>query len=123
MTSTSVPFQYLTIEKYFNNIYLITLRKDSENRLNTPFCQAIIRAFHTINRELGSNSEGAVITRGSSEKFWCTGVELEDEDPWSSSDGFYPVYIPTYFSDYLPISHPHVEYEEIEMGVLCGSFA
>jgi len=94
MTSTSAPFQYLSIEKYFNNIYLITLRKGSENRLNAPFCQEIIRAFHTINREVGSNSEGAVITRGSSEKFWCTGVELEDEDPWSSSDGFYPVYIP-----------------------------
>src|SRR6266542_1737450 len=31
-------------------------------------------------------------------------------------------YIPTYFSDYLPISHPHVEIEEIEMGFLCGSF-
>lgn len=95
MTSTSASFKYLTIEKYFNNIYLITLRKDSENRLNAPFCQEIIRAFHTINRELGSNSEGAVITRGSGEKFWCTGVELKDEDPWSSSDGFYPVYIPT----------------------------
>jgi hypothetical protein len=90
MTS-SESFQNLTIDRHPNNTYVITLRRDPENRLNVPFCQEIIRAFHAINRELGSTSEGAVITRGSNEKFWCTGIELEDPDPWSSCDGFYPV--------------------------------
>lgn len=92
MASTA-SFQNLTIDRHPNNIYVITLRREPENRLNAPFCQEIIRAFHTINRELGPASEGAVITRGSGEKFWCTGLELEDPDPWSSCDGFYPVSI------------------------------
>ena len=86
-------FQNLTIDRHPNNIYVITLRRAPENRLNAPFCQEIIRAFHTINRELGSHSEGAIITTSHYEKFWCTGLELEDPDPWSSCDGFYPVSI------------------------------
>ena len=69
MTSTAT-FQFLTIDKHPNNIYVITLRRESENKLTAPFCQEIIRAFHTIHRELGAKGECAVITRGSNEKFW-----------------------------------------------------
>ena len=84
-------FQFLTIDKNPGNIYTITLSRKSENKLNGAFCQELIRAFHAIHHELGSSSEGAVITRGSNEKFWCMGIDLEDPDPWSNSDGFYPV--------------------------------
>jgi len=90
MTSTAT-FQYLTIDKHPGNVYVITLRREDENKLTAPFCQEIIRAFHTIHKELGANGEGAVVTRGSNEKFWCTGLQLDDGDPWSSSDGFFPV--------------------------------
>jgi enoyl-CoA hydratase/carnithine racemase len=90
MASTT-PFQDLTIDKHPHNVYVITLRRGAENKLTAPFCQEIIRAFHTIHKELGAVSEGAVITRGSNEKFWCTGLELEDPDPWASCDGFFPV--------------------------------
>ena len=69
------------------------MRKPPENRLNRDFCQGIIQAFELIRRTLGENSSGAVITRGSDHKFWCTGLELDeaDRDPFASTDGFYPM--------------------------------
>jgi enoyl-CoA hydratase/carnithine racemase len=79
----------LSVERH-DNVFVIIMRRSPENRLNAPFCQEIISAFHRIQRELGA-SEGAVITRGSDAKFWCTGLELEDPDPWANCDGFYPV--------------------------------
>jgi enoyl-CoA hydratase/carnithine racemase len=87
----SAPFQFLAIEKEPNNIYVITLRRGEDNKLNSAFCKEIIRAFHGINRELGSQSSGAVITRGNNHKFWSAGIQLNEDDPWSSTDGFYPV--------------------------------
>ncbi|KAG5295426.1 enoyl-CoA hydratase/isomerase family protein [Histoplasma ohiense] len=46
------------------------------NRLKTDrvltFSRKSSRAFNTVHRILGPNSEGAVITRGSDSKFWCT---------------------------------------------------
>lgn len=54
------------------NIFIITLHRAPENRLNVKFCQDLIRTFHDIQRELGPGSEGAVITRGSDYKFFCT---------------------------------------------------
>ncbi|KAH8792570.1 ClpP/crotonase-like domain-containing protein [Hyaloscypha finlandica] len=90
MASARSPL-YLTLERGPGNIYIITLSRKAENKLNGAFCQELIRAFHTIHRDLGSSSEGAVITRGSNEKFWCMGIDLEDPDPWTNSDGFYPL--------------------------------
>lgn len=84
-------FENLSIECHDGNVFVITLHRGQENKLNAPFCQEIIRAYHAIQRALGRGSAGAVITRGSNNKFWCTGVELEDPDPWMSADGFYPV--------------------------------
>jgi hypothetical protein len=40
--------------------------------LNTKFCQEMISAFNWIRQTIGSNSEGAVITRGKDAKFFCT---------------------------------------------------
>ncbi|KAH6723249.1 ClpP/crotonase-like domain-containing protein [Leptodontidium sp. MPI-SDFR-AT-0119] len=85
-------FQYLSLER-LGNVFVITLQKPPENRLNSSTCQEIIRAFHFIQRELGAGSEGAVITRGQGEKFFCTGLELDETDrnPFANSDGFYPM--------------------------------
>lgn len=104
-------FKYILLERQ-GNIFVITLQRPPENRLNSKFCQEIIKAFHTIQRILGPNSEGAVITRGQDAKYWCTvrvlvprlatailtcfqGLELEEEDanPFVNSDGFFPVSI------------------------------
>lgn len=87
----SQTFQNLSVECHDGNIFVITLNRGQENKLNAPFCQEIIHAYHSIQRALVGTNGGAVITRGSNDKFWCTGLELEDPDPWMSADGFYPV--------------------------------
>ncbi|BCS28533.1 enoyl-CoA hydratase/isomerase family protein [Aspergillus puulaauensis] len=85
-------FRNLSLERH-GNVFVITMQKPPENRLNTWYCQEIIRAFRTVEKILGPDSEGAVITRGSDAKFWCTGLELDESDknPFANSDGFYPL--------------------------------
>ncbi|KAG0650552.1 hypothetical protein D0Z07_3050 [Hyphodiscus hymeniophilus] len=85
-------FRNLSLERH-GNVFVLTMQKPPENRLNSWYCREIIRAFHTVQRLLGPDSEGAVITRGSGTKFWCTGLELDeiDRDPFANTDGFYPV--------------------------------
>lgn len=89
MAAISQKFKNLSLERR-GSVFIITLGRAPENRFDAAFCQEIIRAFHSIQKEL-SASEGAVITRGSDCKFFTTGLELEDVDPWQGSDGFYPV--------------------------------
>ena len=57
------------------------------------FAQEIIKALRDIEKELGPDSEGCVIIRGNDEKFWCTGLELDEADanPFANNDGFFPV--------------------------------
>jgi enoyl-CoA hydratase/carnithine racemase len=85
-------FKNLTLERR-GDVFVLTLQKPPENRLNSFFCQEIIRAFHYMQKTLGPRSAGAVITRGHNAKFWCTGLELEesDENPFANTDGFYPM--------------------------------
>ena len=77
-----------------DRVFVITLAKAPENRINVAFAQEIIRALRDIERELGADTEGCVITRGNDEKFWCTGLELDESDtnPHANSDGFFPVH-------------------------------
>lgn len=85
-------FSNLTLERS-GNVFTITLRKPPENRLNSCFCQEIINAFAHVRKTLGTRSSGAVITRGSDEKFFCTGLDLEEgeKDPYANTSGFYPM--------------------------------
>ncbi|KXG46514.1 Crotonase, core [Penicillium griseofulvum] len=90
---TDIPtFRSLSLERH-GNVFVLTMQKPPENRLNSSYCQEMIRAYRTVERILGSNSEGAVITRGNDAKFWCTGLELDeiDKNPFANTDGFYPV--------------------------------
>ncbi len=86
------PYTNLRVDSY-DRVYVITMQKAPENRLNVKFTQEIIRALRDIEQELGPDSEGCVITRGNDEKFWCTGLELDESDtnPHANSDGFFPV--------------------------------
>ncbi|KAF2471708.1 ClpP/crotonase [Lindgomyces ingoldianus] len=86
------PYQNLRVDQH-DRIFVITLCKPPENRINVAFAQEIIRALRDIEKELGPDSEGCVITKGSDEKFWCTGLELDEADtnPYANSDGFYPL--------------------------------
>lgn len=72
MAVDSIPTsKNLSVERH-GNVFVITLTKPPENRLNSKFCQEIIHVFHAIQKIFGPNSEGAVITRGHDAKFWCT---------------------------------------------------
>ena len=64
-------YQYLTVGRK-GNVFIITLRKPPENRLNVACCQELIQAYHSIQKELGPDSEGAVILTGSDAKFFTT---------------------------------------------------
>ena len=62
----------LALDRYDGNIFVITMRKAPENRLNSEYCQTLIRTFNTVRKTVGPDSEGAVITKGNDAKFWCT---------------------------------------------------
>lgn len=73
------------------------MNKPPENRLTTAFAQEIIAALRHVERDLlgGPNSgrPGAVVISSFSQKFWCTGLDLDegDKNPFANSDGFYPL--------------------------------
>ncbi|KAF2801491.1 ClpP/crotonase [Mytilinidion resinicola] len=87
-----MSYQNLTIDRH-SSIFVITLRKAPENRINVAFAQEIIRALRDIEAQLGPDADGCVITRGSDAKFWCTGLDLDESDtnPHANTDGFYPL--------------------------------
>lgn len=67
----TMSYQNLSVVRH-GNVFVITFQKPPENRLNARFAREIIRAFRDIEKQLGPDSEGAVITRGNDAKFWCT---------------------------------------------------
>ncbi|KAJ5174593.1 uncharacterized protein N7482_000470 [Penicillium canariense] len=85
-------FRNLLLERH-GDVFVLTMQKPPENRLNSWYCQEMIRAYRTVERLLGPDSEGAVITQGNDAKFWCTGLELDESDknPFANTDGFYPL--------------------------------
>jgi len=62
----------LALDRYDGNIFVITMRKAPENRLNSAYAQKLINVYNTVRKMLGRDSEGAVITKGNDAKFWCT---------------------------------------------------
>merc|ERR1712070_941927 len=70
------------------------MHKPPENRLNSAYAQTIIRALRHIERDLVKPGQpGAVVINSFSDKFWCTGLELDESDtnPYANADGFYPL--------------------------------
>ncbi|EMD68431.1 hypothetical protein GGP41_003352 [Bipolaris sorokiniana] len=86
------PYTNLRAERY-DSVFVITLAKAPENRINVAFAQEIIRALRDIESELGPDAEGCVITKGADEKFWCTGLDLDENEanPHANTDGFFPL--------------------------------
>lgn len=75
-------------------VHVIVLNKPTENRLNVAFAQTIIAALRYIEVKLMKpGSPGAVIISSFSDKFWCTGLELDESDTniYANADGFYPL--------------------------------
>jgi Delta3-Delta2-enoyl-CoA isomerase len=87
-----MSYKYLSIERK-GDIFIITLQKPPENRLDVEACQELIRAYRSVERELGQDTEGAVILRGAGSRFFTTGLDLNERErnPFSSTDGFYPL--------------------------------
>ncbi|KAF2210945.1 hypothetical protein CERZMDRAFT_118114 [Cercospora zeae-maydis SCOH1-5] len=93
MPETVIDEKHLLLERYDNNVFVLTMRKAPENRINSAYAQELISAYNTVRKILGEDSEGAVITKGNDAKFWCTGLELDEADsnPYANSEGFYPL--------------------------------
>lgn len=98
MSKAQPTFDKLTITSppEHPNIHIITLQKPPENRLSSAYAQVIISALRHIEVNLLNakpDSPGAVIITSFSNKFWCTGLELDESDtnPYANSDGFYPL--------------------------------
>lgn len=62
----------LALDRHPSNIFILTMRKAPENRIDSAYAQKLIAAYNLIRTTLGPDSEGAVITRGNDAKFWCT---------------------------------------------------
>ncbi|ETN40920.1 uncharacterized protein HMPREF1541_05200 [Cyphellophora europaea CBS 101466] len=90
-----MSFEYVSIDKAgeHGNIYIITMNKPPENRLNVAMCQELIRAYRTVEAKIGPDADGAVILNSHSPKFFTTGLDLYERDTntFASSDGFYPL--------------------------------
>lgn len=72
----------LALDRHDGNIFVITMRKAPENRLNVYYAQKLIAAFGKVRQLLGTSVEGAVVTRGNDEKFWCTVCIYPLDLPW-----------------------------------------
>ncbi|GIZ39364.1 hypothetical protein CKM354_000275100 [Cercospora kikuchii] len=92
MPETVIDEKDLLLERY-DNVFVLTMRKAPENRINSAYAQKLIAAYNTVRMLLGEDAEGAVITKGNDAKFWCTGLELDEADgnPYANSEGFYPL--------------------------------
>jgi hypothetical protein len=62
----------VALDRYDGNIFVITMRKAPENRINSAYAQKLIYTFGEIRRILGTSTEGAVITKGNDAKFFTT---------------------------------------------------
>ncbi|RMZ90018.1 hypothetical protein DV736_g2762, partial [Chaetothyriales sp. CBS 134916] len=90
------PFPNLTVTTAPSapEVAILTMNKPPENRLNAYFAQTIISALRYIETSiLKPDSPGCVIITSFSDKFWCTGLELDESDTniYANSDGFYPL--------------------------------
>lgn len=89
-------FTNLTIESPPNapGVHVIVMHKAPENRLNVAYAQTIISALRYIETKLiKPDAPGAVVLSSFSDKFWCTGLELDEGDTniFANADGFYPL--------------------------------
>jgi len=88
-----MSYENLSVDRIDGNIFVITMRKGPENRINSAYAQKLIAAFGQVRKILGADSEGAVITRGNDAKFFTTGLELDESDtnPYANAEGFFPL--------------------------------
>lgn len=71
MSKSIIDEPDLALDQY-DNIFILTMRKAPENRINSAYAQKLIAAYNKVHKILGDDAEGAVITKGNDAKFWCT---------------------------------------------------
>lgn len=96
MADASPKFENVTITSppEAPGVHVLTMERPPENRLNVKYAQTLIRALRYIEKHLMKpDGPGAVIISSSSDKFWCTGLDLDESEanPHANSDGFYPL--------------------------------
>ena len=86
-------FEHLSVSSPDPTVYFITMQKPPENRLTVAFAQTIISALRYIEAAIGRGKPGCIVIEGSDAKFWCTGVDIEEntQNPYASNDGFFPL--------------------------------
>jgi enoyl-CoA hydratase/carnithine racemase len=67
-----------------SGVYVLTFTSPPDNRLLTPFCQALLLALDILEF---SYPHGVVITTSGIQKFFSNGLDLEHA---SSTKGFFP---------------------------------
>ena len=69
------------------------MQKPPENRLTVAFAQMIISALRYIEAAIEAGKPGCIVIEGSDAKFWCTGVDIEEntQNPYASNEGFFPL--------------------------------
>jgi len=85
MAESIISEQDLALDRHGGNIFVITMRKAPENRINSAYAQKLIRTFNLIRETVGTDSEGAVITKGNDAKFWCTVSYLHQQNSHKSN--------------------------------------
>ena len=56
MTISIIDETDLALDRYDGNIFIITMRKAPENRLNSSYCQKLIRTRNLVRTTLGQDS-------------------------------------------------------------------
>jgi hypothetical protein len=67
-----------------SGVYVLTFTSPPDNRLLTPFCQALLLALDILEF---NHPHGVVITTSGIQKFFSNGLDLEHA---SSTQGFFP---------------------------------
>ncbi|KXT02881.1 hypothetical protein AC578_1831 [Pseudocercospora eumusae] len=114
MPETIINEKDLLVERYDGSVFVLTMRKAPENRINSQYAQKLISAYNTVRKILGEDAEGAIITKGNDAKFWysksqpCGSISLAqswtnhdaptnpeldeaDSNPYANTEGFYPL--------------------------------
>ncbi|KAF7197177.1 Enoyl-CoA delta isomerase 3, partial [Pseudocercospora fuligena] len=82
MPETIINEKDLLLERHDGSVFVLTMRKAPENRINSQYAQKLISAYNTVRKILGEDAEGAIITKGNDAKF-C--------NPYANTEGFYPL--------------------------------
>lgn len=66
------PYSSVSVSRSPSNVFTITLQNLPENRLDATLANDWMKAIRDIEKEVGPGNEGAIVTQGADDRFWCT---------------------------------------------------